>query len=579
MWDQLPRRSSKGAEREGARLPSSNRTASTPLLNMLAFAVLLLLLPAIASAQATEWDWEPRDRSSSSSSWTALLGEGEGEENGSDAAQQRTNLWADFLNDEGIARASAATCEEDTVLESIEGDGELTLFAKSLSEVGLSEALGGSGRFTVFAPIDSAFANLDRSSPILQMDLHRVIEYHLSPDEVSFDLDTSQARGGRVLSKSLSALSGDPIEVEITPFFARVNGDTEILDDAEACNGRIVKITDILLPPPASPASKEKSRSSRDFPDQETSCDPRECCDVQPPDFSCEDQKAWGKCDENWIKIGKYCRKTCGFCYSSNRGDRPPANAIFQDGYETAHHYESRIYDDPLSDYTPKGLLYQQWTDIEGWRVSDMSKNYKILEEPTTTVVMDAGGDHFEAPHVYARNPSTVSRMSGFFCPPFSGDYAFTLSSDDSGRLYVASGPLSEKRRLAKISGYKRPSDRVTSPTVYMEKGQPQFLEAMQKQGDGPGHLRVGVQLPSGADLDPIPASYFSQDCGETKAKDSAVTEAEALPEMSEEEACGCTENGYSGSVEKRVNTHKKGCFTMDYREQLVGGAQTMASR
>lgn len=29
---------------------------------------------------------------------------------------------------------------------------------------------------------------------------------------------------------------------------------------------------------------------------------------------TCEQQKDWGKCDDDWMKKGGYCRKTCGAC-------------------------------------------------------------------------------------------------------------------------------------------------------------------------------------------------------------------------------------------------------------------------
>ena len=213
---------------------------------------------------------------------------------------------------------------------------------------------------------------------------------------------------------------------------------------------------------------------------------------------------------------------------------------------------------DPLSDYAREGLLYQQWTDIGGWRISDMVNKPKILEGPTVSMVLDSGGDVFEAPKSYAKAENSVSRMSGFFCAPLTGAYKFYFTSDDSGRLYISDGPVDEKRRLAKISGSRGPDDYQTTRSVSLEKGRSYFLEAMQKQMDGPGHLKVGVQLPSGADLVPIPSTFFSMDC-------KTMGDVSTLPRPSEEEACGCTDDGYSGPVESRVDTGRKGCFTCEF--------------
>ncbi len=43
-------------------------------------------------------------------------------------------------------------------------------------------------------------------------------------------------------------------------------------------------------------------------------------CDDRKPSgrHSCDEQKAWGKCDEQWFIDGKYCRKTCGKCVEFN---------------------------------------------------------------------------------------------------------------------------------------------------------------------------------------------------------------------------------------------------------------------
>ncbi|CAD7697034.1 unnamed protein product [Ostreobium quekettii] len=40
-----------------------------------------------------------------------------------------------------------------------------------------------------------------------------------------------------------------------------------------------------------------------------------ECQDTQPPgEFSCGDQVQFGKCDEQWLKDGKFCEFSCGVC-------------------------------------------------------------------------------------------------------------------------------------------------------------------------------------------------------------------------------------------------------------------------
>lgn len=48
--------------------------------------------------------------------------------------------------------------------------------------------------------------------------------------------------------------------------------------------------------------------------------DSNECTENQPPgEYTCDQQKGWGKCDEDWMKNANYCSVTCGFCSSGKR--------------------------------------------------------------------------------------------------------------------------------------------------------------------------------------------------------------------------------------------------------------------
>ena len=378
------------------------------------------------------------------------------------------------------------------------------------------------------------------------------IFFLLADEKVNVDPDQALQEPSGSVSKSLRSLTGKPLSVEITPFSGTVNADATILEQREACNGQIIKVDRVLLP---QSQSVDLSRSNTEV----EACDSTSrCCDIEPPNYSCKEQAEWGKCDEEWLKVGKYCRKSCGFCFDGG-DDRPPATEFSP---EDEDEYYGGGSSDPLSNYVREGLLYQQWRDIGGWKISDMTRSSKILEEPTASMVLDASGDTFRAPEPYVSAKNSVSRMTGFFCAPLSGDYRFRLSSDDSGRLFISDGPADEKQRLAKISGWKRPSEWVTSSVIELEKGQSYFLEAMQKQMDGEGHLKVGVRLPNGATLDTIPVDYFSANC---KSMPSSV--GRSLPVPPTEEACSCTKDGYSGPSDSRVDTGRKGCFSYDYKE------------
>eukprot|EP01026_Neomeris_dumetosa_P035225 TRINITY_DN281_c1_g1_i1.p1 TRINITY_DN281_c1_g1~~TRINITY_DN281_c1_g1_i1.p1 ORF type:complete len:163 (+),score=11.39 TRINITY_DN281_c1_g1_i1:297-785(+) len=38
------------------------------------------------------------------------------------------------------------------------------------------------------------------------------------------------------------------------------------------------------------------------------------CEDQKPPQFTCEQQAGWGKCRSSWMKVNRYCERTCEVC-------------------------------------------------------------------------------------------------------------------------------------------------------------------------------------------------------------------------------------------------------------------------
>jgi len=520
---------------------------------------LTVLLAALATACRADdgWDWSSQSRSREnqspgkmSTTWASFMS---GEESAADG------VWDAFLAEQGrdVARASAVSAGcADTVLAAIERDGELSLLLKAAGEIGLIDALSGPGPVTLIAPTDSAFINLgadERTSAALSMDLGEVIRYHVSTDEVV---------GGQ--SQRMSSLTGAPITLSLSsgsPAGISANGQP-VLDITRACNGQVLKVGAVLVPgTPLTPSP---------LPLEKATCARGECCDLQPPgEFSCEEQVRWGKCEEDWVKSGGFCRKACGLCIGEGRRSAGEVVPVEEGTRSTRTRREGA----PLSDYAREGILVQHWKDIPGWKISDMVTSPKVLEEPTNTMVLKPSSrdGKFEVPQDYARAQNGASRMSGFFCAPLSGDYMFFFTSDDSGRLFISDGPVGQKKRLAKIDGSRGPEDFTKARPIQLERGESYFLEAMQKQLDGAGHLKVGVQLPNGGELIPIPASFFSMGC-------ERMPKVE-MPRIDPEEACACTEDGFSGQGTSRVQTGREGCFTYDYREDMVSGAGRLGGR
>ncbi|MEM6927442.1 MAG: fasciclin domain-containing protein [Myxococcota bacterium] len=151
--------------------------------------------------------------------------------------------------DDGMA--DAATTGEDTaedtgdppppppltIFEIAQRTPELSTLVGLLEQIDLDDALSGDGPFTVFAPVDAAFADAD-SSDGSDDELLELLRYHVIAD----DLDATSLP---VRATSLAAL---------TLFFdtesgVRVNDASVLEADIDATNGVIHLVDTVLVPP------------------------------------------------------------------------------------------------------------------------------------------------------------------------------------------------------------------------------------------------------------------------------------------------------------------------------------------
>lgn len=83
-------------------------------------------------------------------------------------------------------------------------------------------------------------------------------------------------------------------------------------------------------------------------------------------------------------------------------------------------------------------------------------------------------------------------RWSGFFVPPLTSFYTFSVLSDDHSRLYVSTSMDREDMQLLAFSNIHTSGqwdlfETQTSAPVMMEQGQYYYMEAYSNQGDGEG--------------------------------------------------------------------------------------------
>ncbi len=122
------------------------------------------------------------------------------------------------------------------------GDGNFTTLVAAVQAAGLVEALQSPGPFTVFAPIDAAFAALPAGTvqTLVQNppQLARILKFHVVAGKFT---QADLARLGTVES-----LEGSPIPINCTDAF-EVKNATAIAADIEADNGIIHVIDRVML--------------------------------------------------------------------------------------------------------------------------------------------------------------------------------------------------------------------------------------------------------------------------------------------------------------------------------------------
>ena len=103
-----------------------------------------------------------------------------------------------------------------------------------------------------------------------------------------------------------------------------------------------------------------------------------------------------------------------------------------------------------------------------------------------------------------------LTRLTGRVIAPQTGEYRFSIASDDSSLLRVSiSGDPADLRPVARVSGWVGANEwsaqpRQTSEPIRMEAGQEILVEARHAQGGGGNHLAVAWTLPDGTFEAPI---------------------------------------------------------------------------
>ena len=178
------------------------------------------------------------------------------------------------------------------------------------------------------------------------------------------------------------------------------------------------------------------------------------------------------------------------------------------------------------------GMITREfWTNVSGSRVSDIP--VYAIPHGTESLTM------FEGPVNAGTNYG--ARISGYICPPASGDYYFWIASNDHSELWLSTdADPASKVKIAYVAGAtairqwnKFPSQ--MSIAIPLEKGRTYYIEALHKQGVGSDHVAVGWQLPDGTLERPISGSRLSPAYKSGSAVARNHTGSNAMTEMQAE--------------------------------------------
>ena len=134
---------------------------------------------------------------------------------------------------------------QDPVATAASNNPVLSTLVTAVTEAGLVDTLNGTDDITVFAPIDDAFAAMDKKTLKAAMDdpkglLTTVLTYHvvagrLSPEDLAGSHDT---------------LQGEALEVTGSGEDFMVNGDaTVVCGNVQTANATVYLIDTVLMPP------------------------------------------------------------------------------------------------------------------------------------------------------------------------------------------------------------------------------------------------------------------------------------------------------------------------------------------
>jgi uncharacterized surface protein with fasciclin (FAS1) repeats len=142
--------------------------------------------------------------------------------------------------------ATTATTSDETIAAVASGNADLSTLVAALTAGDLVTTLEGTGPYTVFAPTNAAFSDIQSTVDTLlepgnKTDLQQVLTYHVVPGTyTAADLKDGQ---------KLKTVEGQDLTVSVKDGVVKVNDATVEATDITASNGVVHVINKVLVPP------------------------------------------------------------------------------------------------------------------------------------------------------------------------------------------------------------------------------------------------------------------------------------------------------------------------------------------
>ena len=182
----------------------------------------------------------------------------DGDEKGGDDKDEEEEEPGEDETDADAAKETMSTASMSIFDLVAANEKDLSILGTAVVAAGLQNVLAGPGPFTVFAPRDKAFEDIDVNALVSNKDaLEKILRYHVVPGYVySKDLP---APGNEITVETADAAK-DKIVIEV-----KDNGKVKINEakvkkvDIKAINGVVHIIDEVLIPPMTSDAEAASS--------------------------------------------------------------------------------------------------------------------------------------------------------------------------------------------------------------------------------------------------------------------------------------------------------------------------------